>query len=324
LLCVRWDHPHALRFAHVFIPVWIALATVLGVCLFVVHAPTIDPEEDDEEMRKQIQDMQRNTYILKAGGTAAVTVLFTLLLIIVLRLDGNIGWSYWIVMCPWFLLDLLILAITLYNASHAFAMFGGSPEILESGKKWRTWEWQCHILSIVRPHVFLLAFAGLATLKLDGHNMSWWLVFSPLWVDWAFSIIRNLFRCASVKSAAELEAMSEEARAGEPTKGSIVGLFILHVLALGCIVLFCAKLAHSRAFSAFIVFIPVFAAGFCLCCCLSCVILIRPPEQEPEPPTAPSAGEQARTTPAYGSTDNGAASGDKGAPVFRGEGTAAV
>jgi len=325
LLCVRWDHPHSLRFAHVFIPVWISLALVLGVCLCLVRAPAIDPEEDDEDMRKQIEELQRNTCILKTGGTAAVSVLFALLFMLVLRLDGDIGWSYLQVMCPWFVVDLILLTTTLWTASYWFAMSGGSPEVLESGKKWATWEWHCHILGLIRPHFFLLAFLYLVTRKMDGHTMnghtmSWWLVFSPRWVDWAFSIIRNLFRCASVKSRPELEAMSEEARAGEATRGSIGFLFILQAIALGCVVLVCAKLAHARAFPAFIVFIPVFTAGCCLCCCLSCIILIRPPEPEPETAAAPSAAPQARSAPVYGSTADGPASGAPASvPVFRGE-----
>jgi len=311
LLCVRWDHPQALRFAHVFIPIWIALAAVLGTCLFVVRAPTIDPEEDDEDMRRQVEEAQRWTCLMKSAGTAGVTILASLLLMLVLRLDGEIHWSYFIVIGPWYVLDVGLILISLWFASYWFVTMGGSPEVLENPRKWLTWEWQLHIVSLLRPHVVFLIFIFLVTLKLEGQVMSWWLVFSPVFVDWAISIIRNLFMCGSVKSKAELDAMSEEARAGEITTGSIVLKFILQALALGCVIVFCAKLAHANAFPAWWVFIPFFATGCCLCCCLSCMILLfwpdlGPEEPDPEPTAAPGAGAQAQSAPTYGSTADGA------------------
>lgn len=319
LLCVRWDHPNSLSFAQVFIPIWLALVGVLGICLCVVRPPQADSEEDDEDTRKKIEDLTRQTRTLQLCGTVAVLIIFALLFFLVQRLDGGVKWSYFVVLCPWLLLEVLIMCIKVRAAGAAFVMSGGDPAILE-GNKWFAKEWLSFVLSSVRSNMFHLVFAVLVALKMEGHALSWWLVFAPIWVDWAISIIWNLVMCGSLKPAEELEGMSDEARAAEVTKGSITFMFILQLIGLTCIVMFCTKLVNQQAVSAFVVFLPLFVVGCCLCCCLSCIVCVMaPPKPDAEDAGASSAPTQAQPQAAYGSTEKDTVR-VSAAPVFMGSG----
>jgi len=303
LLSIRWDHPKSMSFAQVFFPVWFALAGVLGCCLCVVRAPVSDPNEDDDEMRKQIEEMQLQTRTLQVRGILSVLVLFVLLLFLVLRLDGEVNWSYFAVIWPWFVLEAGIAFFKIYNADATFVMSGGNPEIVQQAGKWSTKDYIGHVISLMSSNFFHLIFACLVALKMDGNAMSWWVAFSPLWVSWTMSIIMNLSRYASVKSAAELESMSETDRAKAVTVESIISIFAGHLISLAFVVLFCMKLVHPTAFPAWIVFLPLFLAGCCFCSCISCCICVMGPpqaEDEGEASGAGLTGEQQGKTPTAG------------------------
>jgi len=289
LLCVRWDYSSSLSFAEVFIPIWGALVVVLGCCLCVIRAPTFDAEEDDEEMRDEIQAMQRQSCRLRVGGCVFALALSFLLALLVLRLDGEVSWSYFFVIWPWTAMEVVFIVYRIYTAGSCFEMSGGDPRDLHE-RKWRRKDWYVFLLGRLRVPVLRIIFTCLVAIRLDEYAMSWWIVFSPIWLHAALGVLQTLCKCAKVKPAADLEAMTEEARYREETTRSIVGTCCCQMIAVGFISLFCLKLASPSALSAYLVFLPVFVAGGCFCCCLTCVVCSMSPELLAEEEADPEAG----------------------------------
>jgi len=282
LLSVRWDHPRSMSFAHVFIPVFLTLTLVLCFCLCCVQAPP-DPEMDgeDEQARKDHEE-QREQHTaearkLKWGSTFIILVLSLLLVFLVLRLDGETKWSYFLVIWPWILLELGLLAHKFWSAEAYFLMTGHNPEILLQ-QKWLTKDWNFFFTAFTCSHIFHIIFACLIALKMDGMQMSWWDVFTPFWVQFVLSVVLTLCKCGSLKTEDELLSMPPEVRARQDTRATVVFTIIGEFMWLGCIVLLCWKLTHTAAFPAWIVFLPLFVFACCFCCCLSCILCCMSPD----------------------------------------------
>lgn len=312
LVCLKWDRWGALTFTQMFIPVWLTFLGILS-CLWVLRVPTLD-DEDDEETRTMIEELREATRHLKIVGSFVVLVLSMLLVFIIVKLDHGSNWSWFAVVWPWMLLEVCALVYKLWTASTTFVISGGDPAIVsEGGRKWINAGWNFHILSLMRPHFVHLILAYLVALKLDGAAISWWLVFSPVWLDWAFSVCSNCWNCTKIKSARDLEQMSDEERLDQHSCCSISCVFCIQAFALGYIGLLCMKLANVHAVSAFVIFLPLFCLGGCLCCCLSCGVCCMGPsvvvdEEMGVGTAAPASGPttsfrtQAAQPAAYGST----------------------
>jgi len=282
LLSVRWDHPRSMSFAHVFMPVWIGLSLVLVFCLCCVHAPpAADMDGEDEQTRKENEEQQQqresDARNVRWGGTACILVVGLMLLLLVLRLDGETNWSYFLVIWPWILLEIGLFAYKFWSAETYFLWTGNNPEVLLE-QKWLTKDWNFFFVAFTSSHVFHIVFACLVALKMDGMAMSWWEVFAPFWANFVLSTVLGLSKCGSLKTEDELLDMPPEVRARQDTHGTIVCTLILQSMWLGCIVLVCWKLSHASAFPAWVMFLPVFALAGCFCCCLSCILCCMSPD----------------------------------------------
>jgi len=282
LLSVRWDHPNSMTFAHVFVPVWILLTLVLSFCLCCVHPPAFpDIEEEDEHARAEIEETQQKQVSdcrkLRWTSTAIIGVLATLLTFLVLRLDGETKWSYFLVIWPWIVLELGMWAYKFWSAEAYFLMIGHNPEVLVRGK-WMTKEWNVFLIAFTCPHVFHIIFACLIALKMDGRQMSWWEVFAPFWVEFVLNVVMTLSNCGNLKTEDDMRGMSMEQRAKEDTAGTIAAKITSYCVWLGCIVLLCLKLTHPSSFPAWVIFLPIFVFAGCFCCCLSCFLCCMSPE----------------------------------------------
>lgn len=287
LLSIRWDHPNSMTFAHVFLPTWFGLGLVLSFCLCCNTTPVFPPpeEEEDENMRKQIEQEQQEKLMthraFKFGGITVTLVMALLLFLLVLRLDGETKWSYFLVIWPWIVLEIGVLAVKLWNAESAYMMAGNDPTTLKE-RKWLDKDWILFIVPFTAQQFCHIAFACLIASKLDGYGWTWWEVFMPFWVDYVLGIILELTNCSKVKSAAERAFMTPEAKAREETCGTISAKMILRTMWLGCVVLLCWKLEHPNSFPAFVMFLPLFITAGCFCCCTSCLICCMSSEMRKE------------------------------------------
>lgn len=307
LLSVRWDHPRSMSFAHVFMPIWIGLSLVLIFCLCCVHAPPAPAMDgEDEQMRKENEEQQRqresDARSLRWGSTACILVIGLMLFLLVMRLDGETKWSYFLVIWPWILLEIGLFAYKSWSAEAWFVGTGNNEEILK-GQKWLTKDWNFFFMAFTSSHVFHVVFACLVALKMDGEEMSWWEVFSPFWANYVLSVVLTLSKCGSLKTEEELLNMPAEARAPQDTQGTIVRDLILNSMWLGCVVLVCWKLSHASAFPAWVMFLPLFVLAGCFCCCLSCVLCCMSPDMMKTPDDEESGMGSPMTSaaqPAYG------------------------
>jgi len=312
LLSVRWDHPRSMSFAHVFIPVWLGLSLVLCICLCCVHPPPPpDMDADDEQSRKELEEQQQERVDearkLRWTATAVIVGLSLLMLFLVLRLDGETNWSYFLVIWPWIVLQLGLWFHKCWSAEAFYMWTGNNPEVLTQ-QKWLTKDWNCFFIAFTSSHVVHMIFACLVALKMDGMKMTWWEVFSPFWVYFVLSVVLTLCKCGSIKTEEEIASVPIEARPHQDTAASIVAALILECVWLGCIVLVCLKLDDRKAFPAWVIFAPLFFIAGCFCCCLSCVLCCMSPnflpnsDDEESGASNPVASDQKTERNMYGST----------------------
>jgi hypothetical protein len=302
LICVKWDHPDALTFVQVFTPIWIVLGGICCCITFAVKEPQIG-EDDDEDTRKDVEEKQQQIRQAKRIGYFVICVQGLLFALLGMRLDGALKWSFFAVIWPWILFDVGTVIWYLRKADEVFAMMGGDPELLQQGNRWTQPVWLLFVANLVRSHLIRFIFVIFLAFKLDGMNISWWLVFLPIWVDWAASMLYGLSQCSKVKSQEELEQMTEEQQAMELTPSKIACNFIAQSICLGFVVLFCNKLATPTSYSAYIVFLPIFVTAGCCCCCMSCLICnMAPGAPEDEEQGLGAAAQEASSTADYGAT----------------------
>jgi hypothetical protein len=282
LLCIKWDHPHALSFAQVFTPIWITLSMACVGCCCCVRAPSINEAEDDEETRKSVEEIQARTQQLRLTSYFVISVLMALFAFLTLRLDSKVQWSFFAVLWPWMLLELTNMLVNLYGSGELFVVMGGNPDVLRTEGFWQSrWfrlEWISFLSGLVRSNIVHLGFAVLLVLKLDGLRISWWCVFIPFWVDCAALMVYHLTFQEPIKGLADMASLSEEQKKQQEAaiafhkKRETTINCGFQAFRCGCAMLLCNKLARPHSYSAFIVFLPVFVLAGCLCCCLSCVV----------------------------------------------------
>merc|ERR1719316_311171 len=90
LLSIRWDHPNSMNFAHVFIPVWLGLSAILVCSVWVFIHPT--PEGEDDESNEKKLEMETQIKKVSIVSIIIIAILFGLLILLVLRLDGHTDW----------------------------------------------------------------------------------------------------------------------------------------------------------------------------------------------------------------------------------------
>jgi len=272
LLSIRWDHPNSMDFAHVFLPTWLGLGLVLIICLCASAPPFPAPEEEDEHLRNEIEEKQQETlkqfYLVKFGTIGFVLGLALLLFLIVLRLDGETNWSYFLVIWPWILLEvgqLVVRAVSSHMAASARLPADTS-----------TTDKLCFYVTAVAGPICKIILACLIAYKLDGHRMTWWEVFIPLWVEYIVITICHMLAWDVIVAAA-VEPDAPEDRKSQ-ISSSLSAAEVFRAMWLGFLVLLCWKLEHPSSFPAWVLFLPVFVLTGCLCCCISCGLCCMSPE----------------------------------------------
>jgi len=108
---------------------------------------------------------------------------------------------------------------------------------------------------IARAIVLLLIF------RVDGADLSWWLVFAPLWALLALLVWRVVLLLTAIPRNASAEEKTAKRAAGV-VSSVLIGIASLTLLLL------CISLGTSATISAGAIFAPFFAVvGLLLCCC---------------------------------------------------------
>merc|ERR1712146_308470 len=97
------------------------------------------------------------------------------------------------------------------------------------------------------PSIFHILFACNIAWKMDGMNMSWWLVFWPIWASIGLGLV-----LLSARWVLFVHPGSAQSEKGAREKVQIQINVVYWVVCLFCALLLCYKLAHPNAFPAFV------------------------------------------------------------------------
>eukprot|EP00512_Aurantiochytrium_limacinum_P004822 CAMPEP_0171496862 /NCGR_PEP_ID=MMETSP0958-20121227/6942_1 /TAXON_ID=87120 /ORGANISM="Aurantiochytrium limacinum, Strain ATCCMYA-1381" /LENGTH=485 /DNA_ID=CAMNT_0012031021 /DNA_START=409 /DNA_END=1866 /DNA_ORIENTATION=+ len=302
LLSIRWDalrggsdsKPYA--WAVAFIPLW-----VLEIIITVVFAEQVrqapldksDPEVD-EDTRKMWNDNERvfNKLRVDFGIKMGLIILFELFL--VLRLDGAVDWSWYVVMLPWMLYNAvhivhkLVDAPATYRAEHA-GESGVDPSQLDQALPLSSLltrsDFYISTLLSIKWSVILLITAILCGYVGDYNALhldpkSFYIAASPILAIVFLALL--LLLAVRITSTPSEEGLEQDSGAcGRTTRITFVTLLewlVKYGLLLIVVCTAASKLTNVNSLSAFAIFSPVFFCVGCVCCATSLTALTVTPE----------------------------------------------
>lgn len=237
-IVLRWDMFVHWPWVVCFIPLWVMHGIA---CVPVVLMPS-PPEDMSDEEREEWDVAMSTQRTYRLAAVVIMSLLIVLEVLVALRLDGSIEWSWHAVLAPWALLEMI-------GAVRKIA-YAGDEDGQEQGLPSVGW-------NLVR-----LAMAFTIAAKLNGDIQYWDYVFIPYYVGIAFSFMLLVRQCHS-----------EEPTDGGPTPAmrACTGMCILFfwVIWLSLILL---RLDDPEEISSFVVMLPIFIPPYLLCCCLSCCV----------------------------------------------------
>lgn len=274
----------------IWTPLWVCDAFLLFILWFMVFLGRRSPAEGlEEEWRDDLPARVLNAVQLSCN------VLFQVFL--TLKLDKVVPWDWSRIFAPWLAWEGIQLFRNLTVTST-----GGGPTPFatsaEEGVLLRAMAVRQAMLGL-QHGVLRIVFCALAILRLDEKiRVTWWVVFTPLWLFFATQFVgicveyalakrlqEGLIAAATATAAerggsvmdpetGEVELGPEEAMIQEQTE-----LMASRASMLACqaaIVLVMALLGVARIegahFSVFLVFLPVFVIVGCFTCSLGCAV----------------------------------------------------
>jgi hypothetical protein len=197
LFCLRADETITTPWSIIWVPMWFVDALLLIIAilaLFFTFHQEIDPE-----------DKESNLVLSKLYFFFKVSLFVLSQLFVILKLDAYISWSWLVVLIPVFLFEIMTIAasipvaynnITKPNYDNLASSLLEDPDELKIFKLTMDAEYHEKILkklSAIRYIVVSILICVLVLLigvKLDKINdMSWGLVFVPVWIYFIFIIL---------------------------------------------------------------------------------------------------------------------------------------
>ncbi|KAJ2599189.1 hypothetical protein GGF39_002336 [Coemansia sp. RSA 1721] len=222
-------------------------------------------------LRKLAESQLQN--LAKAAPTAYIVLLVAFQILLVLRLDGNIGWSIWRVAAPWLciegihfvLLTLQFIAKVLQAGERQAAASAGDEGYLQMSVK--------RVAGIAASNYWWLAIRlsqAILIISKVNHDtdIGWFLVFAPSYVPlmWAAVALYLLPRQLRAMGDSELLQNERAIMVVCVAAFAVVSSFVYSFLAL-----LVWKLSLPTAVRMVLVLIPVFVALGIACCCCSCL-----------------------------------------------------
>jgi len=239
LVRCRWDLIVHWQWIMCFIPLWVLHAMA---CVPVVMMPS-PPEDMSSEEAMEWHAAMHTQRAYRAAAVVVMSLLIILEVLVALRLDESISWSWHAVLVPWALLEFIGIVRKL-----ALAGTDGS----DSGLPPVGW-------NLVR-----LAMAFTVAAKLDGTIDHWDTAFTPYFIAIAISFILLLRQCYATERGVDGQS---------PQQLACTGMCSLFILALW-IGLVLWHLDEPDEVSALVVMLPLFIPPYLLCCCLSCYVCL--------------------------------------------------
>jgi len=240
LIVLRVNGSVTAAWAVVLIPLWMANTMLLFlVCL--------GSRGGDEE------HAQCSTRMLRPLCLLLLITAFEVMLAI--KLESPSTLSAWAAFSPVLALLTLVSVATLRQACCTLA----GRESLKNRETRRPAAMR--LLRSLLSLALQLAFVLLLIFRVDGADLSWWLVFAPLWALLALLVWRVVLLLTAIPRNASAEEKTAKRAAGV-VSSVLIGIASLTLLLL------CISLGTSATISAGAIFAPFFAVvGLLLCCC---------------------------------------------------------
>lgn len=268
-----------------FIPLWVVDAVALfcgGCCIHSICGKTSSAAVAGlslpEEKRHRFEVFIFNLSLL---------LFISVQINVVLKLDHVVSWSWYSVLIPWVLWEILSMTKLMYVAEK-YSVFA-AIKAADRQNIFRTRNFHCFVLFEIVPSVCRICFVFLLCDKLDDRKASgkpWSSVFIPLWILFAFKYLSFLWRRFLVKTRMKQniadrgsgvdvgsDHTSKNEQIGEDSKGTIICDTIVCTLMLVTTVLLCIRLDGSNI-SIWEVILPFTIPLGLLCCCSSCIICL--------------------------------------------------
>lgn len=318
LLALRWDETVSWHWTISFIPLWIFHLIVFAF-LALIRPPPAPTDQDDLDpfSRAMYAERRREVRINILSGVVTNSLLVLQEVFLALRLQDTVDWPWLAVAVPAFLLELFLMIKCACLARKAW-----TRQVLEAaaGEAARPPRFLCcfflqniwwDILRLIT--VFLIA--ARADKVFEG---TWYLCLIALFIGGATSILnacgKKIAAAAQCRGDVENDPAGFSQRYGRTDEGiGVCGAccFVGSWLFIAC---FGASKLDEEAYSAFIVFLPLFVVVLCLTCFTSVFLLLlggppqrrqatQPPQHKPEERpqgSAPDSGtpQRADTSPA--------------------------
>lgn len=228
-------------------------------CVPVVIMPSPPDDMSPEELEEWNAAMVTQR-IYRAAAVVVMGLLIALEILVALRLDGSIGWSWHMVLAPWVMLEFVAMVRKLALAGQ------DGP-----GSRLPTVGW-----NVVR-----LAMAYTVAAKLNGTIDSWDTAFMPFYVAMAVSFLVAVRQCTIPETQ---EEKAYRLVMGQPSvqEQAFYQMCSTCFLAMW-IGLVLWHLDRPDEVSALVVMLPLFLPPYLLCCCLSCFVVFLREDDVAEP-----------------------------------------
>jgi hypothetical protein len=238
-IVLRWDMFVHWPWVACFVPLWVLHGLA---CLPVLIMPS-PPEDMSPEEQEEWDEAIRSQREIRAAAVVIMSLLIILEVLVSLRLDTTIDWSWHAVLAPWAILEFLAIVRRLREAGQNGA---------ENGLPGVGW-------NLVR-----IATCFCIAAKLNGTLQFWDYAFIPYYAGISISFLVLVRKCYSTEP---------EANGASPQSVACTGMCYLLILAFW-VSLVLWRLERPGEISAFLVMLPLFVPPYLCCCCVSCYVCL--------------------------------------------------
>lgn len=275
LFSLKWDHLLGLSWFVAFIPLWVFQGICWCCLISLLSVPPFDETEDaDDEARTMHQDRRNKARIARVVGSVYVSLLFTLEIFLALQLQGIVTWSWFLVLSPWYLLEILWLRGCVHAAREAAE---AEEEAASHGVARQPSGFSSHLFKQAGWGCLRVVTISLLAARADAIlTGSWYFCLIPVFfgslVDVGSTCARSSSRRGDEEQPSDPNADEEGDGAGS-TSGACCFVSFWLIMVCGA----AAKLDGAN-YSAFLVFIPLFLLVCCFTCIVSCFVICLNPE----------------------------------------------
>ncbi|CAE7693981.1 DNAJ1, partial [Symbiodinium pilosum] len=260
LITLKWDGSVGFHWTVALIPVWLVQLPICCIQQCVApEPPEGDEEEWGEDERQNFKQQKKEARWIHCQGLVVLGLLLSFQILVLLRLEGDITASWFLVMLPGVLLEAwwLVLKVRISPIKWAMTDPVAAAEAHYAGSVWKSRKFWYFMFGFVQLGMMRLIALLLLAECADSGSMSWWVVPVPLYFSATFRILNAALACGS------------SSRPGSGIAMAAAGLAVAFWLTM--LLLAIGKL-DGGTYSAGLVFSPLFTLFAAVTCLVSILV----------------------------------------------------